>query len=86
MGSLSARPRQRGWAVSAAIAVAATATNRNGDKAMDVTGGSTADGARITQWTRHDGTNQQFQFVDSGGDYNNLPWRMGLLTQTNSTC
>ena len=22
----------------------------------------------------------------SGGDYNNLPWRMGLLTQTNSTC
>ncbi|MCP2170475.1 non-reducing end alpha-L-arabinofuranosidase family hydrolase [Goodfellowiella coeruleoviolacea] len=23
---------------------------------------------------------------NSGGDYNSLPWRLGLLTQTNSTC
>ncbi|MEU5322592.1 non-reducing end alpha-L-arabinofuranosidase family hydrolase [Streptomyces sp. NPDC021056] len=23
---------------------------------------------------------------NAGGDYNNLPWRLGLLTQTNSTC
>jgi endo-1,4-beta-xylanase len=23
---------------------------------------------------------------NSGGDYNRLPWRLGLLTQTNSTC
>jgi endo-1,4-beta-xylanase len=23
---------------------------------------------------------------NSGGDYNNLPWRLGLLTQSNSTC
>jgi endo-1,4-beta-xylanase len=22
----------------------------------------------------------------AGGDYNSLPWRLGLLTQTNSTC
>jgi endo-1,4-beta-xylanase len=22
----------------------------------------------------------------SGGDYNRLPWRLGLLTQTNSNC
>ncbi|MFD5340981.1 hypothetical protein ACFWJD_34540 [Streptomyces hawaiiensis] len=22
----------------------------------------------------------------SGGPYNTLPWRLGLLTQTNSTC
>jgi hypothetical protein len=22
----------------------------------------------------------------SGGDYNKLPWRLGLLTQTNSNC
>ena len=23
---------------------------------------------------------------DAGGDYISLPWRRGLLTQTNSTC
>jgi hypothetical protein len=22
----------------------------------------------------------------AGGDYHSLPWRLGLLTQTNSTC
>jgi hypothetical protein len=43
--------------------------NRNSGKALDVYGASTADGARITQWTRHDGNNQQWQFVDSGGGY-----------------
>ncbi len=23
---------------------------------------------------------------NAGGEYNNLPWRLGLTTQTNSTC
>ena len=23
---------------------------------------------------------------NAGGEYNTLPWRLGLLTQTNSTC
>ncbi len=43
--------------------------NRNSGKALDVYAASTSDGARISQWTRNDGTNQQFQFVDAGGGY-----------------
>ncbi|ASW57725.1 RICIN domain-containing protein [Plantactinospora sp. KBS50] len=46
--------------------------NRNSGKALDVYNSSTADGARITQWTRNDGANQQWQFVDSGGGYYRL--------------
>ncbi|WP_328993585.1 non-reducing end alpha-L-arabinofuranosidase family hydrolase [Kribbella sp. NBC_01245] len=46
--------------------------NRASGKAMDVSGASTANGAAIQQWSRHDGTNQQFQFVDSGGGYYRL--------------
>ncbi|GAB3406355.1 non-reducing end alpha-L-arabinofuranosidase family hydrolase [Flindersiella endophytica] len=46
--------------------------NRNSGKALDVSGASTADGAQVQQWARHDGTNQQFQFVDSGGGYYRL--------------
>jgi hypothetical protein len=46
--------------------------NRGSGKAMDVSGVSTADGAQIHQWARHDGNNQQFQFVDSGGGYYRL--------------
>ncbi|MER6115750.1 RICIN domain-containing protein [Streptomyces sp. NPDC001743] len=49
--------------------------NRNSGKALDVSGVSTADGARINQWTRHDGTNQQWQFVDSGGGFYRLKAR-----------
>ncbi|MEO3814228.1 non-reducing end alpha-L-arabinofuranosidase family hydrolase [Sphaerisporangium sp. B11E5] len=50
--------------------------NRNSGKALDVYNLSTADGARITQWTRNDGTNQQWQFVDSGGGYYRLKSRL----------
>ncbi|WP_268241775.1 RICIN domain-containing protein [Dactylosporangium sucinum] len=30
---------------------------------MDVNGNSTADGARLLQWTCHGGTNQQWRFT-----------------------
>ncbi len=46
--------------------------NRHSGKAMDVYNWSTSDGARIVQWTRGDGANQQWQFVDSGGGYYRL--------------
>ncbi|MFI9586354.1 non-reducing end alpha-L-arabinofuranosidase family hydrolase [Streptomyces sp. NPDC052236] len=41
--------------------------NRNSGKALDVYNLATNDGARITQWTRNDQNQQQWQFVDSGG-------------------
>ncbi|MEW2475747.1 RICIN domain-containing protein [Micromonospora gifhornensis] len=64
-------------AVHAAPAAAATPdtnawyvlVNRNSGKALDLYASSTADGARISQWTRNNGANQQWQFVDSGGGY-----------------
>ena len=43
--------------------------NRHSGKAMDVFEWSTADGARIAQWARLDGVNQQWQFVDAGNGY-----------------
>ncbi|MBT0993346.1 RICIN domain-containing protein [Cellulomonas sp. DKR-3] len=43
--------------------------NRNSGKALDVYNFSTADGARITQWARGNGSNQQWRFVDSGNGY-----------------
>ena len=46
--------------------------NRHSGKAMDVYNWATTDGARIAQWTRSDGANQQWQFVDSGGGYYRL--------------
>jgi hypothetical protein len=46
--------------------------NRNSGKALDVSNTSTADGAVIHQWSRHDGANQQWQFVDSGNGYYRL--------------
>lgn len=43
--------------------------NRNSGKALDVYNMATDDGARITQWTRNDQYQQQWQFVDSGDGY-----------------
>ncbi|MFC8519416.1 non-reducing end alpha-L-arabinofuranosidase family hydrolase [Streptomyces sp. NPDC057257] len=49
--------------------------NRNSGKALDVYNMATNDGARITQWTRNDQSQQQWQFVDSGGGYYRLKSR-----------
>ncbi len=49
--------------------------NRNSGKALDVYHLATDDGARITQWARNDGNQQQWQFVDSGGGYYRLKSR-----------
>ncbi|MBO4205888.1 RICIN domain-containing protein [Micromonospora echinofusca] len=70
-------------ATNAAPAAAATVdtnawyvlVNRNSGKALDLSGSATTDGAQITQWTRHDRANQQWQFVDSGGGYYRLKSR-----------
>ncbi|WP_428965959.1 non-reducing end alpha-L-arabinofuranosidase family hydrolase [Micromonospora fluostatini] len=50
--------------------------NRNSGKALDVYNLATSDGARITQWTRNNGNQQQWQFVDSGGGYYRLKSRL----------
>ncbi|MFI9012066.1 non-reducing end alpha-L-arabinofuranosidase family hydrolase [Actinosynnema sp. NPDC053489] len=50
--------------------------NRNSGKALDVYNLATNDGARITQWTRNDGNQQQWQFVDSGGGYYRVKSRL----------
>jgi GH43 family beta-xylosidase len=49
--------------------------NRNSAKALDVYDLATADGARISQYTRNDGAWQQWQFVDSGSGYYRLKSR-----------
>jgi hypothetical protein len=50
--------------------------NRDSGKALDVYNLATNDGARITQWSRNDGNQQQWQFVDSGGGYYRLRSRL----------
>jgi endo-1,4-beta-xylanase len=50
--------------------------NRNSGKVVDVYNLVTTDGARITQWSRNDGSQQQWQFVDSGGGYYRLKSRL----------
>lgn len=46
-----------------------TLTNRKSGKALDVSGGSIADGANVIQWPSHGGTNQQWKLVDAGNGY-----------------
>ncbi|WP_433789258.1 non-reducing end alpha-L-arabinofuranosidase family hydrolase [Actinoplanes sp. CA-252034] len=70
-------------AVTATAASAATIdtsasyvlVNRTSGKALDVYNLATNDGARITQWTRNDQAQQQWQFVDSGGGFYRLKSR-----------
>jgi poly(3-hydroxybutyrate) depolymerase len=70
-------------AVNAAPASAATVdtnawyvlVNRNSGKALDLYASASNDGARISQWARNNGANQQWQFVDSGGGYYRLKSR-----------
>ena len=83
------RRRPRSWRpahssrCNAAPAAAATVdtnawyvlVNRNSGKALDLYASATNDGARISQWTRNNGANQQWQFVDSGGGYYRLKSR-----------
>ncbi|MBT9527697.1 MAG: RICIN domain-containing protein [Rhizobacter sp.] len=46
--------------------------NANSGKALDLYNWVTTDGAEFRQWTRADGTNQQFQLVSSGNGYYRL--------------
>lgn len=50
--------------------------NRGSGKALDVYNLATNDGARIVQWTRNDGAQQQWQFVDSGDGWYRLKSRL----------
>ncbi|MFG2574097.1 non-reducing end alpha-L-arabinofuranosidase family hydrolase [Streptomyces sp. NPDC048481] len=50
--------------------------NRNSGKALDVYNMATEDGARLTQWTRNDQNQQQWQFVDAGGGYYRIKSRL----------
>nr|WP_246256037.1 family 43 glycosylhydrolase [Isoptericola halotolerans] len=50
-------------------------TNVHSGKAMDVYETSTADGARIGQWSRNDGAWQQWRFLDSGDGWYRLQSR-----------
>jgi ricin-type beta-trefoil lectin protein len=46
-----------------------TLVNRNSGKVLDVSGGSTADGASVIQYTNHNSTNQQWSIVAANSYY-----------------
>ncbi len=50
--------------------------NRGSGKALDVYNLATNDGAKIVQWSRNNGSQQQWQFVDSGNGYYRLKSRL----------
>ncbi|MCR6705173.1 MAG: endo-1,4-beta-xylanase [Cellulomonas sp.] len=50
--------------------------NRNSGKALDVYNLATNDGARITQWSRNNGNQQQWQFVSTGDGYYEIRSRL----------
>ncbi|MFI5845730.1 RICIN domain-containing protein [Catenuloplanes sp. NPDC051500] len=72
VGSLVASPADAATVDTAAWYVL---VNRGSGKALDVSGSAANDGAALAQWARHDGANQQWQFVDSGGGYYRLKAR-----------
>ncbi|GLL02096.1 hypothetical protein GCM10017581_038380 [Dactylosporangium matsuzakiense] len=54
-------------------------------KAAEITGASTAAGARLEQWTSNGGLHQQFAFIDAGGGYVRIRARhSGLVLQVAS--
>jgi hypothetical protein len=46
--------------------------NRNSGKVLDDRGFASDDGAAVVQWARHNGTNQQWRFIDAGDGYYRL--------------
>jgi hypothetical protein len=51
-------------------------------KVAEITGASTAAGARLAQWTSNGGQHQQFAFIDAGGGYVRVKVRhSGLVLQ-----
>ena len=57
-------------------------TAQHSGKRADINGASTAAGATLIQWTANSGTNQQFDFLDSGGGYYRVRARnSGLVLQ-----
>lgn len=58
--------------------------NLNSGQAMDVNGGSTANGANIIQWPQNGGNNQQWVITDNGGGYYKITNRnSGLALDVN---
>ncbi|MDX8051788.1 glycoside hydrolase N-terminal domain-containing protein [Lentzea sp. BCCO 10_0798] len=59
---------------------------RHSGKCADVSGGSTAAGALVQQWSATSGLNQQFDFLDSGGGHYRVRARhSGLVLQVASS-
>ncbi|MER6343896.1 family 43 glycosylhydrolase [Streptomyces sp. NPDC001595] len=54
------------------VAATYTLTNRNSGKCLEVTGGSTADGANVAQYTCNGGAHQRWRLQDLGDDTHRL--------------